>query len=158
MVVTIATGKSVTDIPEVGVLLLSLVGSGNLADTYSSWKDKFVDFLGSYRSCYTGASLRYLVRKDDNPKQEDIEMFASTHQFLVNAMIYEGGVNLAFSDDDQALASCLAKALGPATKETSDLLALTSKGFERQAWVKLQDRIMGLAKATHARVATLEHK
>jgi hypothetical protein len=44
MVVTIATGKSVTDIPEVGVPLLSIVGSSNLADTYSSWKDKFVDF------------------------------------------------------------------------------------------------------------------
>jgi hypothetical protein len=105
-----------------------------------------------------GASLQYLVRKDDDPEQEEIETFASTDQFLVNAMSYEGGVNLAFSDENQALASCLAKALGPATKETSDLLALMSKGFGGLAWVKLQDHIMGSAKATHARVAMLEQK
>jgi hypothetical protein len=148
MVVMIATGKSVTDIPEMGILLLSVVGSSNMADTYSSWKDKFVDFLGSYRSCYTGALLQYLVCKDDDTKQEEMETFAPTKQFLVNAMSYESSVNLAFSDENQALASCLAKALGLATKETSDILALTSKGFGHLAWVKLHDRIMGLAKAS----------
>jgi hypothetical protein len=158
MVVMIATGKLDTDIPEMGILLLSIMGSSNIPDTYSSWKDKFVDFLGSYCSCYTGASLQYLVRKDDDPEQEEMETFASTNPFLVNTMSYESSVNLAFSDENQALASCLAKALGLATKETSDLLALTSKGFGRLAWVKLHDCIMGSAKATHARVATLEQK
>jgi hypothetical protein len=53
MVVTIAAGKKVMDIPEMGIPLLSIMGSTTrMADTYSSWKDRFVDFLGSYRSSY----------------------------------------------------------------------------------------------------------
>jgi hypothetical protein len=50
-----------------------------------------------------------------------------------STMSYKSSVNLAFSNENQALASCLAKALGLATKETSDLLVLTSKGFGRFA-------------------------
>jgi hypothetical protein len=157
MVVTIATRKLVTDIQEMGILLLSVVGSGNMAPPILLGRISLWIFLVPITAVIlelrSGASLWYLVRKDDDPEQEEIETFTSIDQFLLNAMSYKSGVNLAFSDENQAPAGCLAKALGPATKQMSDLLALTSKGFGHLAWVKLHYCIMGSVKATHARLS-----
>jgi hypothetical protein len=144
------------EIPDTGVPLFSV--TGNTAANYSLWKDRFVDFIGNYRSAFTGAPLSYLVRDDEEPSRVPLEEFDSLDEFLIATIYLDPLVNKAFQVEDKKLAACVGKALGTNNTWINDIAPLISKGQGRAAWTKLKHRINGSDKALSSRVTVLEAK
>jgi len=156
LAVSVTTAKLTSDIPEMGIPVLP--AQGNPADNYSLWRDRFVDFIGAYRSCYTGAPLSYLLRDDEAPPHADTTDFETFDQYLVAMVSFEQDINLAFPDENKVLASVLSRALGSNNPIANDLAAPIRLGQGRLVWDKLKVRINGTAQAFHSRVSTLENK
>jgi hypothetical protein len=107
---SILSGKTTKDVPEVGIPMLA--STGNAADNYSAWSDKFTDFMSNYRSCYTGAPLTYLLRDDDAHKIADSTTYETLDMFLVESVEFNPAINPAFIDENKVLAAVLSRALG----------------------------------------------
>ena len=152
---SVTSSKQAKDISETGVPVLNL--AGDAAGAYSLWKEAFTNFCGSYRSCYTGARLSYLLREDDDADDEDVAFYENNiDEYLAAGLSFDPAVNYGFTDENRCMANVMTKALGTNNKWANDLTPLLSKGHGRRAWKKLFTRVNGTAINLHSRVTILE--
>jgi hypothetical protein len=145
-----------SEIPDTGVPLFSV--TGNTAANYSLWKDRFVNFVGNYRSNFTGAPLSYLLCDNDEPSLLLLDEFETLDEYLIATILSDPGVNTAYHVENKKIAACIGKALGTNNTWINDIAPLISKGKGREAWMNLKRRINGSDKSLSLRVTVLEAK